>query len=244
MTTLVLLPGFDGTGLLLADFVACFGPDVDVIVVSYPRDEPLGYAGLEAVARSFLPSDRPFFLLGESFSGPIAISIAASAPPGLLGVILCCSFARNPLPLLAVARPFVRVLPVRTLPVSWLGPFLLGRFSTPVLRSALARAVVSVAPAALRARARAVLSVDVSVSLARIEAPVLYLRASEDRIVPKLSADLVVSMAPDARVVEFAAPHFLLQVLPSAAASAVASFMGRAGSRSGTTTHRTKERHS
>ena len=65
MTTLVLLPGFDGTGLLLAGFATAFGPDVEIAVISYPTDKPLGYAGLESIARRHLPSNRPFFLLGE-----------------------------------------------------------------------------------------------------------------------------------------------------------------------------------
>lgn len=225
MTALVLLPGFDGTGLLLAGFAAAFGPDVEIVIVPYPTDNPLGYAGLESIARRHLPSNRPFFLLGESFSGPIAVSIAASRPPGLLGVILCCSFARNPLPYLATVRPLVRFFPFGSVPASWFSPFVLGRFSSPALRSALAMAVAAVAPAVLRERARAVLTVDVSALLSRIETPVLYLRALEDHIAPKSASDLIVALAPDARVVELVAPHFLLQAQPSAAASAVASFM-------------------
>src|SRR5512146_2059759 len=100
MVALVLLPGLDGTGLLFSDFAASFGPDVKIIVVSYPTDAAIGYSELESIARSFLPNDQPFFLLGESFSGPIAISIAASPPSGQLGLILRCSFARSPRPAL------------------------------------------------------------------------------------------------------------------------------------------------
>ena len=49
---LVLLPGLDGTGLLFADFVANLASDIDPIVVRYPPDVPLGYAELEAIART------------------------------------------------------------------------------------------------------------------------------------------------------------------------------------------------
>lgn len=128
MVALVLLPGLDGTGRLFVDFVAALGAEVEVTVASYPTDTPLGYAELTAVARSFLPPDQPFFLLAESFSGPIAISIAQSSPPGLLGVALCCSFARNPLPVLAPARPLLGIVPVDALPVALLSFFVLGRF--------------------------------------------------------------------------------------------------------------------
>jgi len=229
MITLVLLPGLDGTGLLFADFAASFGPNVKVVVATYPGDVPLDYSELESVARSFLPQDQPYFLLAESFSGPIGVSIAASSPPGLLGLVLCCSFARNPVPLLAGFRPLVGVFPVAAVPVGMLGVFLLGRFSSPARRAALAKSLAMVAPSVLRARARAVLAIDASAALLRVRVPVLYLRASEDRVVSRSSAEWVASLAPQTKMVEFTAPHFLLQVLPSAVASEVAVFMGAHG---------------
>lgn len=225
MVALVILPGLDGTGLLLTDFVASLGPEIEVMVVSYPPDRILGYTELESIACSLLPIDQPFFLLAESFSGPIAISIAASSPPGLIGLILCCSFARNPMPLPALIRLALGIVPVAVVPMALLSFFVLGRFSSPMRRAALAKVVVLVAPAALRARACAALSVNVSALLSRINVPVLYLRASEDRVVTRSSSQLVVSLAPDTKVIEFTAPHFLLQVLPSLAASVVANFM-------------------
>lgn len=228
MVALVLLPGLDGTGLLFADLAASFGPEVNVIVASYPADIPLAYSELEPIVRSFLPQDQPFFLLAESFSGPIGISIAASSPPGLLGLVLCSSFARNPVPLAALFRPLVGVVPVSALPVRLLGFFLLGRFATAPRLGALAKALALVAAPVLRARARAVLSIDVSASLAQVKVPVLYLRASEDRVVSRASSELVASLVPQAKVVEFAAPHFLLQVLPSPVASQLVEFMGAA----------------
>lgn len=226
MVALVLLPGLDGTGLLFADFAASFGPDVKIIVVSYPTDTAVGYSELEPIARSFLPNDQPFFLLGESFSGPIAISIAASRPSGLLGLVLCCSFVRSPRPALAVFRPLLAVAPVSALPLALLSFFVLGRFSSPALRRSLAESLAQVSPSALRARVRAALAADVSASLPRVCVPVLYLRASEDRVVPVSAAQSVVALAPATKVVEFSAPHFLLQVLPSQAAVAVREFMG------------------
>lgn len=225
MVTLVLLPGLDGTGRLLADLAASFGPTVEVIVATYPPDLALDYAGLEPIARSFLPQDRPYFLLAESFSGPLGITIAASAPPGLLGLVLCCSFVRNPVPLAGLLRPAIARLPLGQLPFGLLCFFLLGRFSSCRLRRALARSLSRVAPEVLRSRTLAVLATDVSASLPRIRVPVLYLRASEDRIVPSSAARLVVSLLPQVQVLEFPAPHFLLQVLPLAVSSRLSRFM-------------------
>jgi pimeloyl-ACP methyl ester carboxylesterase len=227
---LVLLPGMDGTASLFSEFSTALGAEFEVIPVSYPSDVPLGYRELEQVARAALPEDKPFVLLGESFSGPIAIAIAASSPPGLLGLVLCCSFARNPLPLVATLRSFIKLLPVRVVPPSLLGFFLLGRFSSPSLAARFRQALSGVTPQALKARALAVLSVDVSQELREVSVPVLYLRASEDRVVPSSSVAHVVSVKPTAEVVELVAPHFLLQAIPAAAAEVVSMFVTRLSS--------------
>lgn len=225
MVALVLLPGLDGTGLLFADFAASFGPEVKAIVVAYPTDIPLDYSALEPIARSFLPQDQPFFLLAESFSGPIGISISASAPPGSLGLVLCCSFARNPVPAFALLRPLVGIVPLSVLPIRLLSFFLLGRFASSARLGALAKVLALVSAPVLRARARAVLAVDVSGSLPMVRVPVLCLRASEDRVVSRSSSDLVAALAPQCKVVDFVAPHFLLQVSPSPVATHVTEFM-------------------
>jgi pimeloyl-ACP methyl ester carboxylesterase len=225
MITLVLLPGMDGTGQLFDPFIAALGGEFHVKAVRYPATEPMGYAELESWARAALPTDGPFMLLGESFSGPIAISLAASAPPQLKGLVLCCTFARNPQPLFTVLRSFVPFLPLTAMPVGLLDRFLLGRFSTAGLRSAFAQALAQVSPDALRARLRSVLAVDVSAQLRAIKVPTLYLRAASDRVVPRAASRRILRLKPDTHVVQIEAPHFLLQAAPAEAACVVGGFM-------------------
>ena len=220
----MLLPGLDGTGSLLLGFRGALDASIKTIVVSYPLDRDIDYAGLEAVARSSLPRKKPFVLLAKSFSGPIAISIAASRPAGLRGLILTCSFARNPHPMLAPLHPLVRFLPIRSVPIALLAWPALGRFATPALRSQLADTLSRVSPSVIRKRLRAVLKADVSALLARVDVPVLYLRASEDRLVP-MSASATLSAMPGIRFAEVEGPHFLLQARPSAAAEQVQGFL-------------------
>lgn len=164
--------------------------------------------------RGLLPQNEPYWLLAESFSGPIGISIAACAPTNLRGLILCCSFARNPLLWLAFARHLIGLAPVKLLPTVLLSRLILGRFTTTRRRAALAMALRSVSQAALQARARAVLAVNVSKELARIDLPVIYLRATEDRIVPAACGDHAAVVLPRLRIETFVGPHFLLQVSP------------------------------
>jgi len=221
---LVLLPGLDGTGFLLRSFREALDPTVSSVIVPYPRKRDLDYDRLEGIARSFLPRRNPFTLLAESFSGPIAISIAASRPTGLCGLILACSFARNPRRSLAPLQPLIRCLPVLAMPTGLLAWPSLGRFATPALRSGLADALSRVSPSVIRSRLRAVLRVDVSALLARVDVPVLYLRASEDRLVPRSASDELSAM-PRIRFAEVEGPHFLLQAKPSAAAAHVQAFL-------------------
>jgi pimeloyl-ACP methyl ester carboxylesterase len=92
----------DGTGELFAGFLQAMG-DTPTLVVAYPPGQVLDYEGATNFARARLPLQQPFVLLGESFSGPVAIALAAARPPGLLGLILCCSFARNPAPVFSAS---------------------------------------------------------------------------------------------------------------------------------------------
>ena len=224
MAAIVLLPGMDGTGALVSDFVAELKPKIEVTVVAYPTDATAGYAELESTVRAALPADKSFFLLGESFSGPIAISIAASPPPGLRGLVLCSSFVRSPRRSLTWFRLLIRILPLdKAGPIAnWL---LLGRFSKEHLRLSLARALAQVSPAALRARLAAVASVDVSSKLAKVRVPVLYLRASEDRLVPRSAGAEIKGILPAVGIAELEGPHFLLQTAPVAAAREVMEFV-------------------
>jgi pimeloyl-ACP methyl ester carboxylesterase len=226
-TLLILLPGMDGTGSLFAPFIAALDRNQPVRVVTYPTHEPLGYEALLLIARAALPEDGPFILLGESFSGPIAITLAAERPAQLRGLVLCCTFVRNPRPLLGGLRTLMGLLSFGPPPIGALSFALLGRFTTAALRTALARAIASVSPATLRARLRAVIGVDVSAQLRQVAVPCLYLRGAHDRLVPASAARQVAGLRPTTQVMTIDAPHCLLQAVPDAAASAVAAFAGQ-----------------
>jgi len=224
MTALIVLPGMDGTGLLLEDFTSSMGTGADVILVRYPPAEVLGYPELEAMVRQQLPRDRPFVLLGESFSGPIAISIAASPPPNMRGLILTCTFAC--MPTWRGFRYFAALLPPVRLPIlSLVRRHVFGRHETPTLRTLLERASAQVSPAVRKSRLCSVLEIDVTDKLPRIVMPVLYLRASEDRVIACTASERLLQHIPHMRVEEFPAPHALLQIVPQEAALMVKRFI-------------------
>jgi hypothetical protein len=55
--------------------------------------------------------------------------------------------------------------------------------------------------------------------------PILYLRASHNRIVPESAGDLVLQIRPETTLVTVQAPHFLLQVGFCEAARAICAFL-------------------
>jgi pimeloyl-[acyl-carrier protein] methyl ester esterase len=223
-TALVLLPGLDGTGTLFSNLIPALDPEFEPIIVRYPPDVPLGYAESEATARQSLPGGRPFILLAESFSGPIAISIGASAPAGLAGLVLCGSFASCPRPYLAKLWPLLRRLPIHSASQSFLSKYFAGKFSSQELHSALEKARRSVAEEVLKARIAAVCAADFSSELGRVRVPILYLRASQDRIVPRTASEKIKRLAPSARIVDIEGPHYMLQACSSVAADAIRGF--------------------
>ncbi len=223
--TLVILPGMDGTGQLFAPFVAALGCEFTVKDVAYPTAAPLGYEKLESIARAALSAEGPYVILGESFSGPIAVSLAASGLPGLKGLVLCYSFVRNLRPLFSGLRSLVAALPLALAPVGFLGLLLLRRFSTSAVEASLAKSLSQVSPSAIRVRLQAVLSVDVSAKWAVVKVAVLYLRASRDSVVPASASTVVAKHCPGARVNVLEAPHFVLRALPAKAAEEVSAFV-------------------
>lgn len=225
MTSLVLLPGMDGTGELFAPLLSALPAAPAPIVLRYPGDQALGYADLETRVRQALPAHTPFVLLAESFSGPLGAAIAAAPPSNLRGLILCASFVRSPLPRLGVARPLADWLPVTLLPRRALHYMLLGPYATPALRTAVDDAVAQPTPAVMRARLKAVMDADQTAAFGTVQLPVLYLRARHDRLVSPAAAALVQRLVPQTRIVDIDAPHCLLQAAPRAAADAIAGFL-------------------
>lgn len=214
---LVLLPGMDGTGTLFAPLLAALGPQVETVRISYPPQQALAYDQLEQLVLQALPLGRPYVLLGESFSGPIAISIAARQPEGLAALVLCS--AATPRPWLRPLRWLARAASVKPLARLAAGWLLLGRDGNRALRAMLAQALATVAGDVLAQRLRAVLDVDVSRQLATVPVPIHYLQATRDMLVPRACLAAITQGAPHTITYRIAGPHCLLQAAPRASAA-------------------------
>jgi pimeloyl-ACP methyl ester carboxylesterase len=225
---LVLLPGMDGTTALFRGVLAALPSTVKAIPVVYPPHIVLGYDDLRELVRRALPVDRPFVLMGESFSGPLAIDVGHGAPPGLVGVALVASFLRAPVGFPTFWRAIARenlfhVTPPRFM----LRAALLGGDASEKLVDEARAAVLSVAPRVLVNRVREVLAVDVREACQTLGVPMLYIGATRDRLLGARAREDVRAARRDAEIVLVEGPHLLLQKRPVECARILAAFVDR-----------------
>ena len=226
---LVLLPGMDGTGELFADFRRVLPRWVVPEVIRYPTDRRLSYAQLQAELQPVLSRSGPFVLLAESFSSPLAVRVAAEAPSGLRGLVICAGFVHPPVR--GIVRVIVRLTAsalcrfMRLLPIST--AMLLPANASPDLVKRLQTAIRSVQPAVMADRLRAVLNCDATTELRKVPVPILYIAASNDRVVRGRSLKVFTGARPDTRIARVRGSHLILQSNPGDAASAVADFIRR-----------------
>ncbi len=216
---LVLLPGLDGTGTNFDTFVTQRPAGVEVQVISYPSDRPAGYEELLELIWEQLPLDRQFILLGESFSGPLAVRVASRQPAGLQGVVLCASFIRSPTPW------YVRCFPSLFTPVfvkrlirleAKIMRALLGKRQD-ALRRSVGKLPADVCPEVIAARVRATFTVDASAELRSVQVPLMYLGGRWDLVIPRRCSRLIQRLYPGVELRWIDGPHALLQTRPSEA---------------------------
>lgn len=226
----------DGSGLLFAPFIRALPEWVTPLVVSYPADRPLDYPGHLEIVMAALPVDGPFVILGESFSGPLALMAAARMPKGLAGVILSATFVSWPLPLPTFFARLIVFLGVFRLKATQLFfRMVLGKNASAELKKLFPRVLARLTPEVLAARARAVMAVNCSKELRDCPVPLLALVSDRDRIVAGRCAEEMQRIRPDMAVVHFDVPHLILQLATAAAVEHVCRFMGeiRASSAAG-----------
>jgi pimeloyl-ACP methyl ester carboxylesterase len=223
----VVLPGLDGTGLLLQSFAAALRSCGDVEIRGYPTQGPQDHASLAA---AMAPVGAGDVLVAESFGGPLAIALAAQAAAAPRALVLCASFATSPRPWLRPLAPLLRGLSSRPGSLASLlrrpvAALLFGRWATAELNDALGQALAAVPAWVLRARLQAVLDVDMAAALRALRCPLLYLRANSDRLVPAAAAATIARLRPDTVRVDLDAPHGLLQTAAQTAVEAIGQFL-------------------
>ena len=222
---ILLLPGMDGTGKLYLPLIAELSARARKSAPAYPAEAPLRYKQLLRIVETEAP-ERPFLLVAESFSTPLAILYAATHPKHLKGLVLCAGFATSPVrgwPR-AAATMLSRILFLLPLPGAAIERFLLGRGADRELVADVRAAIRSANPRVLASRLMEILRCDVRAELRQIEVPVLYLAAQEDRLIPPRCLEEILQEKPDVVVKRIPGPHLLFQRAPQTAAKAIEEF--------------------
>lgn len=225
-TTLVLLPGLDGTDIFFQPLLQTLPPDVRPRVLSYPASLPQDYASLLAWVRREIADVSHCHVLGWSFSGPLALMLAAAEPHKVRSVILVASFVRAPHVLVARMR-FALVAPliwswraVRRLP-------LLLRPDVDAWRRAKMLTWQRVSAHTLAARLRAIAAVDVRAELCALPQPLLYLASAQDGVVPHRNRDEILHLRPTTHMATIPGHHQSLYSHPQEATQVITDFLAR-----------------
>jgi pimeloyl-ACP methyl ester carboxylesterase len=223
---LVMLPGMDGTGELFADFVEALPDKFDAAVVRYPNNVCLSYTELMTFVQSAAPHSKPFVLIAESFSTPLAIQYAATNPPNLKALIICAGFVTTPLQgwrrfLASLFAPLM----FQVAPPKFAVRLLVGPNAPSMLVAEVRTTVSSIEPKVLLGRLRAVLACDARGELREVAAPILYIRAEQDRLVPASCLDDIRRIKPQIEAITIAGPHLLFQREPEQTAEIVSRFV-------------------
>lgn len=221
---LILLPGLDGTGMLFQPAVNLSPAQIDPVVRSYPSDASLSFQELEELIEQSLPDDSPFVLLGESFSGPLALKVAVRQPHGLRGLVLVASFLKYPGPRWSHWFPW-NLLFRFGVPSVVLRHYLVGWGASDKLVKLLRRALSQVRPEVMAARVRSLMQVDASDAVACCRVPILCLHGRRDRLVDSRAFSSLAAAKSGVRFEVVDAPHLVLQTEPEACWKHIVEFV-------------------
>lgn len=223
----ILLPGMDGTGKLFKPFIEQFTNPDDLIVISYPTERYIALEKLVEFVISQLPTNKPLIILGESFSGPVVISLAAKSDLDIHGFILVATFAKYPLSLFKLFSIFVPLSLLFRLPIPGflIRHYCFANFSTKLLNETLRDSIKSNLPQVLAQRAHEGARVNVSALLTEIKIPCLLISACNDKLVPNRAMQYLNAQLRNASWQKIDGPHFILQTQPKACFDAIKQWL-------------------
>jgi len=222
---LLLLPGMDGTEILYGPLLAHLPDWIAPTVVTYPTDGKNGYEDLYPLVAHAAEQLPACWVLGWSFSGPMALLLATRKPERVRGVLLAATFVRAPMRWLPWLRRIIRTPVFATFRFVRRLPIWLLRGTDDPLRRDKARIWNRVPARTLARRARALSRIDVRGELRSCPQHVLYLLSSRDRVVPDHNVDEIRRERPSVQVATIDGGHFALYSNPAQAARCIADFV-------------------
>lgn len=225
--SLLLLPGLEGTGRLFDPFLRVLPERFAPLVMSYPVDVTMSYDETVDFVFHHIPRDTRYVVLGESYSGPVALGLAARYPSIVQAIVLCSTFISSPYPLLLpwlsrlIPPSFVLHHPPRALTRY----FMCGEDAPDTFVDFLADTMRTVHSAVLTQRVENIIGLDGRSVLKQCPVPLLYLHGQSDHLVSREKAQEIFHVRPDTFVAPIPGPHMLLQRRAEESLSAIERFL-------------------
>jgi len=167
--------------------------------------------------------DVPLSLVAESFSGPIAIRLLAKKEFDFAPSVLCATFCKSPLPVLSRLAGYMpeKLFGSHALSRTVVDLWVTGSGAEPELVGKAQELLHRVAPETFKRRIGIVDDIDVSAELKTVEAPLLYIQATRDRVVFADSGAEIVKQAQNIRLEKVDGSHMILQTRPEKCAELI-----------------------
>jgi pimeloyl-ACP methyl ester carboxylesterase len=224
---LVFLPGLDGTGLSYRPLGEAMPEGARVTVVRYPTDQKLSFAELVQCAYEQLPRNKPLILIAESFSGPITISLAASFPSNIKGIVFCATFMK-------FGRPFL-LGPIKYIPFAFflskpMPGFLLyflvgGKPFSDRLVPLFRQIEKLINPEVIAHRIRMLKNIDATADARKLSLPCCCIQGVRDKLIPVRCIVPFKQYLPGLVVKSVDGPHGILQAQPEECAQIIMEFV-------------------
>jgi len=210
------LPGLHGTEELYQSLRDRLPEGVVAEFVNLPSKGKQDYQTLADHLDRELPktsngSKRLF--IAESFSGPLAIRLAAMRREEIAGIVLAACFCEAPL------NPGIALLPLRPLfmvkpPRKALRHFLIGNDAGEAEVAGFQEVVQSIPSATLSKRIRTILELTEDDNPDVPNIPILILQANNDNLVPWEAQSKLEANYPEATIHWIESPHLIFQRCP------------------------------
>jgi pimeloyl-[acyl-carrier protein] methyl ester esterase len=223
---LVLLPGFPGTPDLMYSFRNELDGHIQTHVIGFPNRK-MTYDDMIEYAEQKIPRDQPVMILGESYSGPVAIALANRNRHDIRGVILCSTFIKKPYSFIIGKTKYMPLEWIFSRPMPELvGRLLIGEWNMPIefLRKLWASSM-NVDGEVMAHRVWQLSKPDKFPEPQVPDCPVLIMEAADDRLLSPKNGDIMRRMIPHAIYKKIKGPHLLLQLRPKKCAKTILEFI-------------------
>ena len=213
-TQIIVLPGLDGTDLLLDRFREYAPPAFEMAIASLPDNPDDDYVTLCDYLSARIRNLDSCHIVAQSFSGPLAILLAHRHPDIVHRLTLVASFATSPIPFIGRFLPWSLLFRL-PMPSLMARRFFVGADSSII--PALKNAIRQTSPPTLVQRIHCLMNVDVTSHLSELDCALTYIRPTQDRLVSKSAVNTIVGVNKSVVVREIDGPHLILQTRPKQA---------------------------